>query len=91
MNLTSATISSHLCELESSGVRDHNAMNNLPPVGSELEAETQESLSTSDIKLEDDILPPDKGKEKEVPDGTAQEGSEHDPYTHPRTTYCPQR
>ena len=32
------TVSSHLCELESSGIRDCDAMNNPPPTGSGLEA-----------------------------------------------------
>ena len=79
VNLTSTTMSSHLCELESSGVEDHDATTNPPPAGSGLEAGAQESPSTSDIELEDDIVPPDKGKEKAVPDDTAQGGSSHDP------------
>ena len=33
----------------------------------------------SDIKLEYDVIPPDKGKGKAVPDNTAQGGSGHDP------------
>ena len=86
-NLSSTTMSSHLHELKSSGIGDHDATNNPPPVGGELEAGAQESPSISDIELEDDVLPPDKGKEKAVPHDTAQEGSEPDPSTHPRTTY----
>ena len=39
----------------------------------------QESPSTSDVKLEYNILPPDKGKGKAVPNNTAQGGSGHDP------------
>ena len=39
----------------------------------------QESPSTSDVELEYDIVPPDKGKGKAVPNNTAQGGSGHDP------------
>ena len=39
----------------------------------------QESPSTSDVELEYDIIPPDKGKGKAVPDNTVQGGSGHDP------------
>ena len=77
VNLTSMTMSVHLHELESSGIRDCDAMNNPPPVGSGLEPGAQESPSISDIKLEGDILPSEKGKEKAVPADTAPEGSEH--------------
>ena len=73
------TVSSHLHELKSSGFKDCNTTTNSPPTGSELEAGAQESPSTSDIELEDDIVPPDKGKGKAVPDDTAQRGSGHDP------------
>ena len=38
----------------------------------------QESPSTSDVKLEYDVVLPDKGKGKVVPDNTAQGGSGHD-------------
>ena len=72
------TVSSHLHELKSSGIKNCNATNNPPSVGSGLEAGAQESPSTSDVKLEGNILPPDKGKEKAVPDNTAQGGSGHD-------------
>ena len=77
VNLTSMTMSSHLHELKSSGVRDCNAMTNPPPTGSGLEAGAQESPSTSDVELEDNVLPPDKGKGKAVPDAWG--GSGHDP------------
>ena len=88
VNLTSMTMSSHLCKLKNSGIRDHDAMNNPPFIGSELETGAQEFPSISDVELEGNILPPDKGKEKAVPNDTAPEGSENDPSTHPRTTYC---
>ena len=71
-------VSSHLHELKSSGIRDCDATSNPFPVASGSEAGAQESPSISDVKLEDDILPPDKGKEKAVPDNTAQGGSGHD-------------
>ena len=61
-NLTGMTVSSHLHELESSGVGDYNATTNSPPTGGGLEAGAQESLSTSDIELEDDVVLPDKCK-----------------------------
>ena len=77
-NLTSMTMSSQLHELETSGVIDHDTMTNPPPTGSGSEAGAQESPSTSDIKLEYDVVPPDKGKGKPVPDNTAQGGSGHD-------------
>ena len=64
MNLTSMTMSSHLCELESNGIGDHDATTNPPPTGGGLEAGAQESPSTSDIRLEDDVLPLDKSKGK---------------------------
>ena len=79
VNLTSTTMSSHLHELESSGIKDHDAMTNPPPTGGGLEAGAQGSPSTSDVKLEDEIVLPDKGKGKAVPDDTAQGGSGHDP------------
>ena len=81
------TVSSHLHELKSSGIRDCNAVTNPPPTGGGLEAGAQESPSTSDIKLEDDIVPPDKGKGKAMPDDTAQGGSGHDPPRDKGTVY----
>ena len=64
------TMSSQLHELKSSGIADCDTTNN-PPVGSGLKAGEQESPSISDIELEDNILPPDKGKGKALPDDTA--------------------
>ena len=91
VNLTSVTMSAHLCKLKSSGIGDCNTMNNLPPVGGGLEAGAQESPSISDIELKGDIFPLHKGKEKAVSDDTTPEGSEHDLSTHPRTMYHLQR
>ena len=79
MNLTSMTMSSCLHELESSGIEDHGAMTNPHHAGGGLEAGAQESPSTSDVKLEDNVILPDKGKGKAMPDNTAQGGSGHDP------------
>ena len=84
-------MSSHLCELKSSGIRDHDAMTNPPPTGGGLEAGAQVSSSTSDIELEDDVMPPDKGKGKAVPDDTAQGGSGHDPPREQEIAYCLER
>ena len=78
-NLTGMTVSSQSRELETSSVADHKATTNPPPVGGESKAGAQESPSMSDIKIEYDIVPPDKGKGKAVPDNTAQGGSGHDP------------
>ena len=91
VNLTSMTVSSHLHELESSGVGVHDATTNPPPTGSGLEAVAQESPSLSDVELEDDVMPPEKGKGKAVPDDTAHGGSGHDPPRHQETVYCLQR
>ena len=91
VNLTSTTVSSHLHELKSSGVEDYDVTNNPPPVGSGLWGGAQESPSTSNIKLEDDVLPPDKGKGKAVPDDTAQGGLGHNPPRHQEATYHLQR
>ena len=79
VNLTGVTVSSQSHELETSSVADCDAMTTPPPVGGGSEAGTQESPSMSDVKLEYDVVPPDKGKGKAVPDNTAQGGSGHDP------------
>ena len=73
------TVSSQSCGLETSSVADHNTTTTLPPAGGGSQTGTQESPSTSDVELEYDIVPPDKGKGKAVPDNTAQGGSGHDP------------
>ena len=79
VNLTGMTVSSQSCELKTSSVTDCDATTTPPPVGGGSEAEAQESPSTSNVELEYDIIPPDKGKGKAVPDNTAQGGSGHDP------------
>ena len=78
-NLTGVTMSSQSCELKTSSVEDHDATTTPPTVGDGSKTRAQESPSTSDVKLEYDIVPPDKGKGKAVPDNTAQGGSGHDP------------
>ena len=90
-NLTSTTVSSCLCELKSSGIEDCDTTTNPPPAGGGLEGGAQESPSTSNIKLEGDVVPPDKGKEKAVPDNTAQGGSGHDPPRDRERTFCLER
>ena len=79
MNLTGATVSSQSHELKTSSVADRDATTTPPPMGGGSKAGAQESPSTSDIKLEYDVVPPDKGKGKAVPDNTVQGGSGHDP------------
>ena len=78
-NLTGATVSSQSHELETSSIADCDATTTPPPVGGGSQTGAQESPSTSDIELEYDIILPDKGKGKAVPDNTAQGGSGHDP------------
>ena len=78
-NLTSATVSSQSCELKTSGIADHDAMTNPPPTGGGSETGAQESPSTSNVKLEYNVILPDKGKGKAVPDNTVQGKSGHDP------------
>ena len=75
VNLTSVTMSSQSHELETSSIADHDATTNPPPMGGGSEAGAQESPSMSNIELEYNIIPPDKGKGKAVPDNTAQGGS----------------
>ena len=79
MNLTGVTVSSQSHELETSSVADHNATTTPPPTGGGSQTGAQESPSTSNVKLEYDIILPDKGKGKAVPNNTAQGGSGHDP------------
>ena len=73
------TVSSQSHELKTSGIADCNATTNPPPMGGGSETGAQESPSMSDVELEYNIIPPDKGKSKAVPDNTAQGGSGHDP------------
>ena len=78
-NLTGTTVSSQSHELKTSSIADHDATSTPPPMGGGSETGAQESPSTSDVKLEYDVILPDKGKGKAVPDNTAQGGSGHDP------------
>ena len=78
-NLTGATMSSQYRELETSSIADHDATTMPPPMGGGSKTGAQESPSTSDVELEYDVIPPDKGKDKAVPDNTVQGGSGHDP------------
>ena len=79
VNLTGVTVSSQSCELETSSITDHDATTTPPPTGDGSKTGAQESPSTSDVELEYDIVPPDKGKGKAVPNNTVQGGSGHDP------------
>ena len=79
MNLTGATMSSQSRELKTSSVADCNTTTTPPPTGGGSQTGAQESPSTSDIELEYDVVLPDKGKGKAVPDNTAQGGSGHEP------------
>ena len=79
VNLTGVTMSSQSRELETSSIADRNTTTTPPPMGGGSKTGAQESPSTSDIELEYNIVPPDKGKGKAVPDNTAQGGSGHDP------------
>ena len=79
VNLTGMTVSSQSHELKTSSVADCDATTTLPPMGGGSKTGAQESPSTSDVELEYDVVPPDKGKGKAVPDNTVQGGSGHDP------------
>ena len=78
-NLTGVTVSSQSCDLETSSITDCDATTTPPPVGGGSKTGAQESPSMSNIKLEYDIVLPDKGKGKAVPNKTVQGGSGHDP------------
>ena len=62
VNLTGATVSSQLRELETSSIMDRDATRPLPPVGGGSETGVRESPSISDVELEYNVVPPDKGK-----------------------------
>ena len=87
-NLTGATVSSQSRELKTSSIADHDATTTPPPVGGGSKIGAQESPSTSNIELEYDVILPDKGKGKAVPDNTAQGGSGHDPPREWERTSC---
>ena len=78
-NLTGVTVSSQSHELKTSSIADRNATTTPPPAGGGSKTGAQESPSTSDVEIEYDIVPSDKGKGKAVPDNTVQGGSGHDP------------
>ena len=88
MNLTGVTVSSQSHELKISSITDRNATTTPPPMGGGSKAGAQESPSMSNVELEYDIVPPDKGKGKAVPDNTAQGGSAHDPPREWERTSC---
>ena len=56
VNLTGATMSSQSHELETSSVADHDATTTPPPAGGGSKTGAQESPSTSDVKLEYNII-----------------------------------
>ena len=65
--LTGTTMSSQSHELETSSIADRDATTTPPPVGGGSKTGAQESPSTSDVKLEYNVIPPDKGKGKQCP------------------------
>ena len=79
VNLTGVTMSSQSHELKTSSVADRDATTTPPPTGGGSQTGAQESPSMSDVELEYDVILPDKGKGKAVPDHTVQGGSGHDP------------
>ena len=81
-NLTGTTMSSQSRELETSSIADCDTTTTPPPMGGGSKTGAQESPSTSDI------IPPDKGKGKAVPDNIAQGGSGHDPFREWERTSC---
>ena len=87
-NQTGVTVSSQSRELKTSSVADRNATTTPPPMGGGSQTGAQESPSMSDVELEYNVVPPDKGKGKAVPDNTAQGGSGHDPPREWERTSC---
>ena len=82
------TVSSQSHELKTSSIADHDTTTTPPPAGGGSKAGAQESPSISDVKQEYDIVLPDKGKGKAVPDDTAEGGSGHDPPKDQRSVGC---
>ena len=78
-NLTGTTVSSQSHELKTSSIADCDAMTTPPPMGGGSKTGAQESPSMSNVEIEYDVILPDKGKGKAVPDNTVQGGSGHDP------------
>ena len=72
-NLTGMTMSSQSHELETNSVTDRDATTTPPPDGGGSKTGAQESPSTSDVKLEYNVVPPDKGKGKAVPNNIVSE------------------
>ena len=66
-------------ELKTSSITDHDATTTPPPMGGGSKAGAQESPSMSDVEIEYNVILPEKGKGKAVPNNTAQGGSGHDP------------
>ena len=87
-NLTGVTMSSQSCELETGSITDCDAATTPPPMGGGSKTGAQESPSTSNVELEYDVIPPDKGKGKAVPNNTVQGGSGHDPPRERERTSC---
>ena len=87
-NLTGATVSSQSRELKTSSVADRDATTTPHPAGGGSQTGAQESPSTSDVELEYDVILPDKGKGKAVPNNTVQGGSGHDPPREWERTSC---
>ena len=88
MNLTGVTMSSQSRELETSSIADRDAATTPPPMGGGSQTGAQESPCMSDVEIEYNVIPPDKGKGKAVPDNTAQGGSGHDPPRERERTSC---
>ena len=72
------TVSSQSHELKTSSITDCNATTTPPPTGGGSKTGAQESPSMSNVELEYNVIPPDKGKGKAVPNNTVQGGSGHD-------------
>ena len=73
------TMNSQSRELKTSSIADHDTTTTPPPAGGASQTGAQESTSMSDVELEYNVVPPDKGKGKAVPDNTVQGGSGNDP------------
>ena len=87
-NLTGVTVSSQSRELETSSIADCDATTTPPPAGGGSQTGAQESPSMSNVGLEYNVVLPDKGKGKAVPDNTVQGGSGYDPPRERERTSC---
>ena len=72
MNLTGVTVSSQSHELKTSSIADCDTMTTPPPTGGRSKAGAQESPSMSNVEIEYNVVLPDEGKGKAVPDNTVQ-------------------